>query len=1097
MLRGLPRGAIPLVFVDANARFVQEASSPRTREAQTRCPNSEYLLQFCGEFSLEPSWQFSHTGKKLRSWVSPNGQPGLIDYVLHSTDWVGCVDTLDTLQLDDMHCGYDHFPVTVRCSPAHSASRPQRTHRIHWPALESPQGRNAAIQAWATMPSIPWDVDATTHVEIIHAHLRHCLERDLPVPASAPRNPIISAQTLDLIRERRHWKRCERSTRARFNREVLRFCFGRWADGSQGKPPPATPDTTNCGLICRRWFRGILLLNHKVGRAMSRDKATYFRKMMSEARLAGPSQWAHRIRAITRQGRRFRTPLVLPVLQTSNGPVFGRTELQDTLAGHFAQAEKAKLVTRAELLEKFRPRGHLVASLQAHDTPSIPALASGFASLQSKRAPGLSGLVPDLYKVNPMLPAVVFWPVFAKTLARGHTPAQYAGGLLSTVPKPGKSAEQIEAWRSILLLEAEAKAFQKTIRPDLVRTAAAARADFQYGGLPRLSMHLPSSLVRAHLLWLKHCNRSGGIVFVDVKTAYYAVVRDVLAATPELRQDAQFAASRAAFLFRDHALREQFMASLAHGDPLTDFGASAATIRFVQSHLGHTWYTARKDAASVYLTATGTAPGSPVADVLFAIVFRDFLLGVQEHLQLRGIHARIDLPPPVARGQSVEAAGLPAWADDACVMFQVDKARQVETAIAGIAEAICLHMQPLCLEPNFGAGKTEVVAVFNGAESRCVRRELLCDQVPSVRFQHPNGSHGHIRIVPQYPHLGALIRGDACELPNLRMRARAMWHAFHPIRRRLLNCGDLEIHEKVHLIRERILPRFLYQAGLWRLSTRQEFLAAVEPVRMVMRSALRPITGLSSRGVCNTSISALLGTPTAEEFLDCERCRALLELACQGSMFVWCAFVHDGVWLKQAFQSLDNVMSCAGHSLPQDLEAHSPSFRDFLVEHQQTIRQAGKAFLRTCIASRKKLAEELMSRPPSTADHSIWIDDSEDEILGDLVSSFRCSMCNATFDSQQKLSVHKARKHGRKSAHVEVATGTSCPVCMKEYWTLPRLQQHLKKSPVCLQVFEGADLLQGDNFCDSAPVSQEGTWRPVAEICGPRPFWAMLRPNMG
>ena len=46
---------------------------------------------------------------------------------------------------------------------------------------------------------------------------------------------------------------------------------------------------------------------------------------------------------------------------------------------------------------------------------------------------------------------------------------------------------------------------------------------------------------------------------------------------------------------------------------------------------------------------------------------------------------------------------------------------------------------------------------------------------------------------------------------------------------------------------------------------------------------------------------------------------------------------------------------------------------------------------------------------------------------------------------------------------LRVATSTNCPVCMKEYWALPRLQQHLKKSPACLKVFEGADFLQSDN----------------------------------
>ena len=178
----------------------------------------------------------------------------------------------------------------------------------------------------------------------------------------------------------------------------------------------------------------------------------------------------------------------------------------------------------------------------------------------------------------------------AKSFARGCIPAHWGSGLLAVVPKPNKAAEAVEGWRSILLLEQDGKAFQKAVRPGLVEVARKARTTFQYGGLPRMSLSLPSLVARSHLVHLRIHGRSGGLIFV----AYYAVVRDIIAATPAQRSDPSFVASKSEQLFRDPQLRQAFAERLLAGNPLMDFGISPATLRYVQCHLGTTWFTTRK-----------------------------------------------------------------------------------------------------------------------------------------------------------------------------------------------------------------------------------------------------------------------------------------------------------------------------------------------------------------------------------------------------------------------------------------------------------------------------------------------------------------------
>ena len=1088
-LRGMPKACIPIICIDANARYHQERGCARTAEATPRCRNAEFLRDLCFEFSLEPSWQFSVTGRPLSSWRSPNGNESLIDYVLTSREWSGCVNTLDRPDIDDLHKGYDHFPIAVQCCPAHAATALCPGKRINWTALDTTEGRQVAIDAWRSLPQISWDVDATTHVDIIHKHLHAYLADHLPPAPPRPRNPAIREETLDLVRTRRHLRRCERSARSKFCREILHICFLSWSGRRQWPSVAGHAD----GLSCRRWFRGILALNRIIAAALSNDRAAFFRQMLLQSKSDGPAQFAHRIRAITRQGRKFRAPQCLPVLYTAKGPVYGGEELQDVLGEHFAVAERAGPVDPAELLKHFVWRSAPDVALQAGDVPSIPALASGFAQLSPKKAPGISGLAPELFRVCPAASATAFWPVLAKSYARGCVPAHWAGGLMAVVPKPGKSAATVEGWRSILLLESCAKAFQKTVRPGLVSVAQAARASAQYGGLPKMSLSLPSFVARAHLVHLHAHASSGGLLFVDVKTAYYAVLRDLLAATPSQAADANFAEHRARQLFQNPAMRQDFAARLWEGNSLEALGASPATVRYVQAHLQETWFTTRRDTGHVYSTRTGTAPG----DVLFSLVFRDFLLGVEAFLERKGLAVRLD-SPAVAQCDPLVANALPAWADDSCVPFAVARADEVEGAIAAISQAVSEQMRRLCLEPNFQAGKTEAIAVFHGHGSRRVRQRLLCTQTPVIGFGQANGTAEHVRLVPQYPHLGTILRGDLCEMQNLRARSSAMWQSFLPLRRKLLTCPDLTAAEKTDLLHSRVLPRFHHQAGLWRLSTRQETLASLEPVRKIYRSAFRPITGLSSRGYSNDDIAAVLGVPTAEEIMDSERCRSLLEMTRDCGPFVWRTFAADRVWFDLALGSLDNVLRLACSTRPHGLSYHDDSLRSYLETHHSQVRQACKSFLKSCTKARMPRAKELQASPPSIKEHAIRVPDSDEDIpLEVLAARHSCPHCGLHFDTKQKLAVHVSRRHRQFSEHVRVATGTVCEVCRRQYWSLSRLQQHFKKSPQCLAIYDAADRHFGDDADDRTAGSTEGAWRPVVETFGPAPWWATLRPNMG
>ena len=78
--------------------------------------------------------------------------------------------------------------------------------------------------------------------------------------------------------------------------------------------------------------------------------------------------------------------------------------------------------------------------IEASDMPYIAALASAFASQAHHKAPGMSTIPSDFYRVSPVDSAAALLPVLLKATLRGDAPWQWTGGLLHSIPKPGKDA---------------------------------------------------------------------------------------------------------------------------------------------------------------------------------------------------------------------------------------------------------------------------------------------------------------------------------------------------------------------------------------------------------------------------------------------------------------------------------------------------------------------------------------------------------------------------------------------------------------------------------------------------------------------------------
>ena len=80
-----------------------------------------------------------------------------------------------------------------------------------------------------------------------------------------------------------------------------------------------------------------------------------------------------------------------------------------------------------------------------------------------------------------------------------------------------------------------------------------------------------------------------------------------------------------------------------------------------------------------------------------------------------------------------------------------------------------------------------------------------------------------------------------------------------------------------------------------------------------------------------------------------------------------------------------------------------------------------------------------------------------DAILPLCESNWLCDLCDAQFDTRQKLAVHKAKKHNKLSDERDYVQSSVCGGCLCDFWTTRRLQQHLaRRENGCFSRLHGA-----------------------------------------
>ncbi|CAE7501382.1 unnamed protein product [Symbiodinium sp. KB8] len=1063
-MRRAPRGCVPLIGVDANAHW--SASTPTNA-------NACHMEAVMNKLNLASSGTHLADGQPITTWTSPQGVPFCLDYVLLPKEWRAATTVHGAIPILDEHSGIDHDPLLVELE-VHLESNVQGSRkRLDVERMHTSEGKRDIEYIFRTAPCPPWSVDVDTHLQCLNQHFQKQLLRHFPAPARQPRSPVTSPDTWALLLRKRMLRRAHHARARAWAQECLRFCFQTWAHTGEAAG-------TREGSFVRRLARDVIattvyggkmrLLVRSIRRSAKSDEARFTRHVFQEAANAGPARKAHLIRAVLKTGRRYRPARAAIILKDDQGDIVDQDEVLQRLGEHFAKAEQASPEPLATLQGETRPTAP--AQLEVGSLPTLADLARGFASLKSRKAPGISGLCADFYKAAPALAAVHHLPLVLKMASRETAPLLWSGSLSVPLAKPAKDRFDVTGYRAIALLEASAKAVGKAMRPQLLAGLERIVHPGTAGARQGLPLELPSLTGQVFLDYLKSTQTSGALLYVDGISAFYATNRAILGQGDD-EQRRQWIAQ----LPIEVAIKEIYLDLVSGESCLQHAQVEAMTQRLVQAGFTATWFATRPQHEVIFRTRAGTIPGAPLADILFQIVAAPAFDCLQQCLDREDLSVSI-------QGCS---AHLMTWLDDFAVPITADNPADLPARLSRTAALTSQALAITGIAMNFGVGKSEAIVQFHGHGREKARAQLFVQQRGKLPVSLPAGKNEQLACVDRYIHLGSCRNPECQALPDIQRRKIEAATVCKHVRQRLLRNPSLTLDERRHYLLSLVISRFMHGMATWPLHTKKERSAYRAAYMGLLRPAVRPLLSVPCWKMTQEQVCTVLKALTADEAISIARARLVAQIAAKGTDFLKALLHASGHWRTAAFWDVGWLVSLQLDSRltawwrHADVDSFVSSWPLTVEDTRLLLRKAR----RSCIDARSPEIKACLRQAQAlaVAEQRGLLHFS----LPDKAGAYPCRECPASFSTAAARASHYQKVHSMPAPQ-RAAIGTACLCCRKQYWSTKRLREHLRHVATCRQVYSAADLSAQDDEVIGASQC------PVVPFVGPIPWWATLRP---
>ena len=1007
------------VLMDANSR-VGSVTSPAIGPHQADDENLKgsylhsWLLQH--ELFLPQSFDECHAGPGV-TWTHPKGSSARLDFIAVPSNlahgqvrsWVN--DAIDiTLNRADHACVC--ADLTIAC---HVADRRPRGERLYSTPI-SPT-------------SFRWNTDVHTHAASLQIWLQH---------HDKPRHPWRKQHLSDgtkqmILAKRFHWKRLS-DVRRHFFRALLRHMFDAW----RGRPSCSSdlrPWLSQCErlLAWHRWAYDDL--STRVVTAVRDDDRAFYEQLAASAGDAaeqGPNSLWNAIRHVLPRWRNKRKANLRCV-----GP-----SLQDQFS-HYDALEAGHSIDYEDLLATCHASQQatlpeIPVAIDLRDLPSRRDIETLGCQMHLNKASGIDAV--SMHSLHHACVHSSSWmhQLFFKMWILGIEPLQGKGGLLHAIAKK-EASQRIEGMRGIMLIDGIAKLAHSFLRRQFLPVLQRLRHPLQLGGFPRSSTMFATAYVRAFTQLAARRAVSSAIVFIDIKSAFHAMIREiVLGGSGSLHPVLQTVLQQAA------ADVDGVHERMHQAPDLEQLGLPVCAARLLRDAHQHTWYTLGAS-DQIHQTERGSRPGSPLADVAFnglmALVLQELQQRLDCHLPLQAAFAVLEIP-----------ASPVAWVDDLAVPVASIHAEHLVAVIQWVMDTVIEICSSFGLQLNLKPHKTEVVPSFRGPGAAEARRLWLVERRGHIPLPSSSAS---VHFVPHYEHLGAFFQADAGIAAEIRHRTRKAQLAFRQVRRPILLNRHLPASTRLRLLESLVLPVMLHGAGNWPLLSPALLRQLTAPYMKWVRTIAGDGFWTPDQST-DMHLQFLLECPSLplrlakmrllfafHFFKDAPRLVIdfVTSIATEPSSWfyalrhalAWVASMDAAFFPAQPFEvSVDYICKWI-----QDNRAHGPGrvrrlYRRAL--HQG--RVVGSAWT-AHYELQMTLQRGGVRFPSGSSTSSTTSSDS------DLHS---CRWCGNSFPTPRQLQNHLWTAHGEASEERLFMTSVTCAACQTCFWTVNRLQIHLRSS---------------------------------------------------
>ena len=1057
-----------VILADLNARFGDETPG---RVGSLTCSrttkNGESFLEMMEEMDgwLPSTFPDFHTGEDW-TWTHPRGTRARLDYVAVErsdrlrvrSSWVDrdiqtslTVRDHEVVGLDfDLHC--------------YRWAHPKKRASYDWDALLTVEGR-AKFQALVReLPDPDWLTDVHSHWQQLEDGLHNGLAKHFGAQQRKPRKAMFSDRTLKSLDQRKQAKRIMDQCDAELDGLDLRSSFGAWKDRMK-------LTTTNeierlrryAVILCHlQGLHSFRMAAKQVRSGIKDDKARFIEGVADKAESAKGVDVYKELRPLRIGGKfRKRGPTTLPGFILDGEQAVDHLHNESLWLRHCANLEAGVQTSTARLLQRARKgamerMSRLETPFKLENAPTLTLLEGAFRHVKRSKAGGTDGFTSDICVAAPKELASKFFPVMVKMLAMVEEPIQMKGGILVHAFKGGSHTNP-EDHRSLLLSSHLGKAIRRVLRQQIIVPYAASAPETFFSIRAGGNVSLASQALRLYCGGASAQGDSIGILFLDVKAAYYRVIRQLVVGSggptslERVMQHFDLGATDLQELLEEaHGVPEGKLSNLTQHQEL-----------MLEELLSSTWFTAQHRSTG-YESLAGSRPGDGLADVVFGFIFKRILrratIKLEELLQLEEVQidGEIDLTSAPTTGRDIPRLLQAVWAGDLAVCYRRRGALGLAEEMALITSVIFGECIRHGLLPNLKKGKSEIILFFKGEGSRQAKAQYFNKEDPKLYIPNVPEDFQWVCLVHTYRHLGSRVHISLKLLPEIKARCGQAWQVYRKHRKQIFQNSRISLRKRLFLFGSMVMSILEYNVGTWGRLSAGEWTYFRKRLMSLYRGLTRAtVPEEQLRLWSHDRVLAFLRMPSPECVVHAARLRYMMSLWRSAPSTLLHLVGAEGKWLAELQES---QLWMAEELRGYGPDAHGHPWTPAWEQWKQTGGGGMKGWIRkakTCAILRhaRKIGwREFHFDFINEIIDLGWQHDFPWPAGSDFAEGKEldaCLACGLVFKSRTAWSVHAFRTHQRQAPERLVIGGTRCDACEREYRSTARLLMHLRNSGRC------------------------------------------------